>query len=97
LKRARIIYADFDLPRLRTVTEVLTGAGYAVWPCLGDAPPTFSGTPDLVLLCPRLDETLYALAATLWPKIPRLVLRDAEDYGQLPLRIESMLRKPGAH
>lgn len=99
MARARIIYSDPDRQRLSAVTRILTTAGYAVWPCSGEAPvssPVSFGTPDLVLLSPGLDESLHELAAALWPDVPTLVLSASEDYRQLPLRIESALRKPAA-
>jgi len=96
LGRSEIVYADSDKQRLSKVTETLVRAGYSVWPCLGDGPvssPHALWKPDLVLLGPGLGELLSALATTLWPEVPIVVLSDSEDYSQLPARIASAVSR----
>jgi hypothetical protein len=93
-QQVNIVYADHDNARSHELTELLLAAGFGVTVMTANTQqPVQDGfrSPDVVLLCDRLDPHLRHLTTALWPNAKVLVLADGEDYQQLPSRLRASL------
>jgi hypothetical protein len=90
----RVIYADDDLSRLRTLARFLKRIGCEVieLPTLnGFSDAQWPSPPRVVLLCKALHDKLGPLAACLWPNATLLVLSEGDKYDEVAGQIQALL------